>query len=262
MLALLFIAFGYSSIGQVFTDSLTVRGLYLNPMDTSTSSVEYLRSILQVGESWHLNTYLLYGDLVEDEKLIGGLSRHNPTMIEVSSSVNGIANSGKHADKISGTQLEREWWTEPESGWKTHRIVRQGSNAAHRSDLTFEIFIGWFETGFKGYLQKRAVTRYADRIALHLYYAYPAMDYIEDRLKTISAQRHEPIDVILVFSVESEYMGELLQKESPDDWYQKLKTEFEAGLASGKYAAADFENIRIVGWYVFSMSDYLIQIKG
>jgi hypothetical protein len=117
-------------------------------------------------------------------------------------------------------------------------------NAAAANGLMSEVYFGWPNKGQMQWFAQRA-----DRILLHAYRTSDSdiYTYTKQRLTDI-ASINSPVNVMIIFSSESDYMGPWLQSHAISQPYETYSTAFAAETGSWK------TYIRLIGYQWFKYS--------
>mgnify|MGYP001062710693 FL=1 len=260
------------------SDPITYRGLYVDGFKSILGDANKENLLLSWCVSQNFNTLSLYNlnEIIDNPVPIVQLAQFirkarvtfgiNQITAVRGTSANFIQNAEYDSSqtdlnkRFSVYNLENEWWNNgPACNFSCYTsILKTLKMYAKRGSppMIAEAYIGWFKNPTGQELnQANTLVNYLDRIMVHDYQKSPQLGYMTSRLSFLgqaAKNQGRIMDVIVIFSAESEFMGDYFnvnsQNHSFEDAYVSILDQFNA-------ATFDFkDHVRLIGYQIFAYS--------
>jgi len=152
--------------------------------------------------------------------------------------------------KFNVFNLENEYWNGM-STWTTYSsYLSTLKNLTYIPKPKTEAYIGWFTPG-QEVKQSNKFVLCLDRILVHDYETSPNISYIQSRLQYLAnsaKSQNKVMDVIILFSCESVFMGNYYKTHTFDDSFQDIISQYQNSSITNK------GNLNIIGYQIFTQS--------
>lgn len=144
--------------------------------------------------------------------------------------------------RFDAINIENEWWV----GRDRFSVYRKDMQSIDFKGMTNETYLGWFSKGKRALAQAAYIIAISDLVSIHAYQEIPSKSYVEERLAMLNdaaINAYITMPVVLIFSMEARFSGELSRNRSYDEIYAQLMSAIDPD---------EFANLQFVGWKIFA----------